>query len=261
MTATKFSPQVRFGHLWIDAVTFTEAVARIEDLLDRGQGGYVFTPNVDHVVLAERDLELREAYRGASLRVADGQPLVWLSGLLGAAIPERVAGSDLMLPVLARAAGKHRRVYLLGGQPGVGEAARRVLEDRLGVEVAGVDAPVISLADRAADDAVVARIREAKPDLMLVALGAPKGEIWIHRNAARLGKVVSLSIGAGIDFIAGRVRRAPPWIARAGLEWLFRIAQEPGRLSKRYLVHDPQFAGIFYRTYRAPVSERVRRHG
>ena len=123
------------------------------------------------------------------------------------------------------------------------------------MRIAGVEAPRVDLA--APDEALVDRIAAAKPDFVLVALGAPKQEFWIHRNRARLRPAVLLGVGATLEFLAGRVRRAPAWISRAGLEWLFRLALEPRRLARRYLINDPQFAGIVLRTALQPRSERL----
>jgi N-acetylglucosaminyldiphosphoundecaprenol N-acetyl-beta-D-mannosaminyltransferase len=244
--------RLRLGALEVDRVSFRGALERIDALVAAGLGGRVYTPNVDHVVLAERHLEFREAYAGAALSLADGAPIVWAARLLGRPLPERVAGSDLMWPLAEWAAGKGWRVYLLGAGPGVAEDAARRLRHRLGLEVVGTDSPRIRL-DGGPDDsaAALARIRAARPHLLFVALGAPKQEIWLHRHRAALAGVVSLGIGAGLDFVAGRVPRAPRWMARAGLEWLWRLAREPRRLWRRYLVDDPWFAVVLWRAWRA----------
>jgi N-acetylglucosaminyldiphosphoundecaprenol N-acetyl-beta-D-mannosaminyltransferase len=253
--------RVRFGRIWVDALTFAGALDEIEALVARGEGGTVFTPNVDHVVRAERDATFREAYAAARLSLVDGQPLVWASRLVGEALPEKVSGSDLILPLLRRAAERGYRVYLLGGLPGVvEEVAAKVARDP-GVAIAGLEAPVVGLGPGPVDDAIVERVRAARPDLVLVALGSPKGELFAHRVAARIRPAVALSIGAGLDFLAGRVRRAPRWVSRAGLEWLFRLALEPRRLARRYLVDDPAFVRVLYRTWRDPRAARVRTTG
>lgn len=253
------APRLRVGRLWIDAVTFEGALRRIEALVDAGQGGSVFTPNVDHVVTAEDDPDFRAAYDAASLVLADGQPILWASRLLGAPLPEKVSGSDLVWPLLERAARRRWRVYLLGGAPGVVEAAAERFRRELGLEIAGVDCPRVGL-DPApgGDEPVVERVRRAAPHLLLVALGAPKQERFVHRNAARLGPVVSLGIGATLDFLTGRLERAPRWMSRCGLEWLHRMAQDPRRLAHRYLVKDPRFVAVIARTLRLPRTERVR---
>jgi N-acetylglucosaminyldiphosphoundecaprenol N-acetyl-beta-D-mannosaminyltransferase len=251
--------RVRLGHLWVDAVTSEDALERIEGLVEAGRGGSVFTPNIDHVVTAEDDPAFRAAYQAASLVLADGQPLLWAARLGGAPLPEKVSGSDLVWPLLERAARRRWRVYLLGGAPGVVEDAAERFRRELGLEIAGVDCPQVALDPiPGGDDAVVERVRRAAPQLLLVALGAPKQERFIHRNAGRLQPAVSLGIGAALDFITGRLQRAPRWMSRAGLEWLHRMAQDPRRLARRYLVKDPRFALVVARTLRLPRAERVR---
>jgi len=245
--------RVRIGSVWIDVLTFAQAVDDILALMERN-GGSVFTPNVDHLVTAESSAALREAYAAVDLSVADGQWVVWASQILGTPLPGKISGSDLILP-LARAAGSRgRSIYLLGGAPGVAELAARRLEAE-GARICGLESPIVDLA--APQDNLVARVAAAKPSLVLVALGAPKQEIWIHRHGPRLRPAVLIGVGGTLDFLAGRIRRAPRWVSRAGLEWLFRLAHEPRRLARRYLVNDPKFLGIVLRTLREPLSARM----
>ncbi len=240
--------RVRIGELWIDALTFDEAIGTIDALVSAGNGGSVFTPNVDHVVTAEDDESFRAAYRAADLAVPDGQPLIWASRLLGTPLPQKISGSDLVWPLMALAAHRRWRVYLLGAGPGVAARAAERMVAELGVNVVGVDAPAVSLDSQPAEpDPSVERVREAKPHVLLVALGAPKQERWIHRNAAQIRPAVALGVGAALDFLAGRLRRAPPWMSRMGLEWLFRMSQDPRRLARRYLLKDPRLASIVAR--------------
>lgn len=251
--------QVRFGHVWIDVLTLQGALEEIAALVEMGAGGCVFTPNVDHVVVAEEDRLFRDAYQRANLALADGQPIVWTSRLLGARLPARVSGSDLVWPLMELAAKRAWRVFLVGGAPGVAEAAAERLDRELGVRIAGIDASVVPLTvDAGAPDPVAARIASSRPHLVLVALGCPKQERWIHRNLDRIQPAVALGIGASLDFVTGRVRRAPGWVSRAGLEWLYRLGQEPRRLAGRYLLRDPKFLLVLLRTALAPRSERVR---
>ena len=251
--------QVRIGHLWIDALDFAGALDAIDALVGRGQGGSVFTPNVDHVVTAEDDPALRAAYQDASLALADGQPVVWASRLLGTPLPAKISGSDLVWPLMERAALRRWRVYLLGGAPGAAQAAADRLERELGVQIVGVDAARIPLdAVPGQPDEPLERVRSARPDLVLVGLGAPKQERWIHRSLAALRPAVALGVGASLDFLAGQVVRSPAWMSRAGLEWLYRLGQEPRRLAWRYLVKDPRFLAVLARTALSPRAERSR---
>ena len=248
--------RVRIGPVWLDAVTFAEALDEIERLATSGIGGSVFTPNVDHMVNLARSPAFRAAYARASLALVDGQALLWASRLLGTGLPEKISGSDLVPRVLERAGKRGLRVYFLGGAPGVAVEAATVARRRYGVEVAGVDSPIIAR-DGEAPAEVIASIREARPHILLVALGAPKQELFVDRYREALGPVVSLGIGASLDFVAGTVRRAPAWVSRAGFEWIFRMAQDPRRLARRYLLDDPRFAAIFFRTLLVPRAERL----
>ena len=249
--------RVRFGNVWVDGLTFPEALAEIERLVVGGLGASVFTPNVDHVVTAENDATFREAYAAASLSLADGQPLVWASRLLGVPLPEKISGSDLVLPLMDLAAHRRWRVYFLGGPAGVAAAAARRLEREVGVQIVGVDSPTIQLDREPPDDSVVERLLDAHPHLVLVALGSPKQELWIHRVRRIIRPAVAIAVGAALDFLAGRVQRAPLWMSRCGLEWLFRLSQEPHRLARRYLLKDPRFLFVLARTLWAPRSSRV----
>ncbi|MBI5547374.1 MAG: WecB/TagA/CpsF family glycosyltransferase [Deltaproteobacteria bacterium] len=208
------------------------------------KGGSVFTPNVDHVVNAERSPEFRVAYSEADLSLVDGMPILWASRLLGEPLPEKVSGSDLFEPLIALAARRGWRVFLTGGGEGVAhEAGRRLTSRHPGLQVVGTDAPRIALPLGQADqsEAAVQRVRDAQPDLVMVGFGSPKQELWIHRYRHALAPAVAVACGASIDFAAGKVRRAPAWASSHGLEWAYRLAQEPRRLWRRYLVNDPRF--------------------
>jgi N-acetylglucosaminyldiphosphoundecaprenol N-acetyl-beta-D-mannosaminyltransferase len=251
--------QLRIGRVWIDSLTFDQAIDAIDDLVTAGQGGAVFTPNVDHIVQVEHNFALRAAYEHVSLSVVDGQPLLWVSRLLGSPLPEKISGSDLMVPLARRAAERKWRVYLLGGGPGVAEIAGRELQKQFDVDVVGTDAPFVTPDGEAVEGpAVIERIKRAAPHLLFVAFGAPKQELFLHRSRAVIRPAVGIGVGAGFDFVAGRLRRAPRWISKSGLEWLFRLAQEPRRLATRYLVDDPEFVAILYRTLREPKGARLR---
>ncbi|MCI0574482.1 MAG: WecB/TagA/CpsF family glycosyltransferase [Myxococcaceae bacterium] len=250
--------RVRVGSVDIDVLTFDEAVDAIEALVERGAGGSVFTPNVDHIVTAEEHAEFRASYAAVSLSLVDGTPVLWASRLLGVPLPEKVSGSDLVLPLMERAAARRWRVFLTGAGPGVAERAASVMRS-LGVDVVGVDAPRISASPGEGDEASVAaeRVAQARPDLVLVAFGAPKQELWIHRYGTLVGPAVFVAVGASLDFIAGTVRRAPAWMSRMGLEWLYRLSREPRRLWRRYLVNDPKFLLILARALATPRASRV----
>jgi len=222
-----------------DPLTMAETVAKI-----LGWAGeldyrcrYVVTPNVDHVVKLQGDFALRAAYDGASLVVVDGKPVMLASRLLGKRLPETVPGSDLC-PALfdAAIARPGLRVFLLGAAEGVAERASRVIHARWPwVQVCGYFSPPMGFsAESPANTTIIELINAAKPDVLLVGLGAPKQEIWLHAMHQRLDVKVALCIGATIDFLAGEKARAPRWMRAIGFEWLHRALCEPRRLMGRY---------------------------
>ena len=239
--------RIRIGQIEIDVLTFVEALDAIDRLVVGRQGGMVFTPNVDHIVNAERSDAFRLAYRAASLSLVDGQPLVWVARRLGTPLPEKISGSDLVWPLLERAAIRDWRVYLLGGGQGVAEKAATILREKLGVHLVGFAAPMIETGNHEHHLEVVAHMRHARPDLVLVALGSPKQELLIHDIADEMRPAVFLGVGAALDFLVGAAPRAPTWMSRAGLEWLYRLIREPRRMWRRYLVDDVKFLDILLR--------------
>jgi N-acetylglucosaminyldiphosphoundecaprenol N-acetyl-beta-D-mannosaminyltransferase len=246
-------PTVPFGRIHAHHVTFDGAIDHIVALCRDGSGGYVLTPNVDHVVMADTDDALASAYENAALSVVDGKPLVWLASLMGRKVPGKISGSDLLRPLVARAAIEGLRVFFLGGQEGIAARAAAILvEENPGLQVAGTYAPPFGFEkDPAQDQAVVERVRDAAPALLFVALGAPKQELWLARHKEALAPAVGLGIGASLDFVAGVVKRAPRVVSDVGLEWAWRLGQEPRRMAQRYLVRDRAFPGIAWRTWRA----------
>jgi N-acetylglucosaminyldiphosphoundecaprenol N-acetyl-beta-D-mannosaminyltransferase len=259
MTMLDSRPRLRFGRLWVDALTFDDAIAAVRSLVRSGAGGAIFTPNVDHVVVAEKSDALRDAYARASLAFVDGAPLVWASRLLGAPLPAKLSGSDMLLPLAALAGREGWGVYLLGGGPGAAMAVAELLRTQYGVRIVGIDAEQLPMDPRsAATRAAIARVRDAQPQLVFVALGAPKQELWISAALEEIRPAVAMGVGASLDFLAGRLQRAPRWMSDAGLEWAHRLAQNPRRLWRRYLVRGPRFAAILWRTARLPRAERVR---
>jgi N-acetylglucosaminyldiphosphoundecaprenol N-acetyl-beta-D-mannosaminyltransferase len=241
--------RLRIGEVPIDVLTFEQALDAIVALATHGRGGYVVTPNIDHVVLADSNLDFRDAYEKASLSLVDGMPLLWASRLLGVPLPQKISGADLVEPLMQRAAKEGLRVYLLGAGPGVAQKAGEVLHARYGVNIVGFDAPMLSLSPDASEthDALE-RVRAARPHLLLVAFGAPKQEILMSRFRDVYAPAVALGIGASLDFIAGTVQRAPKWMSNNGLEWAYRLTREPKRLWRRYLVNDPKFVAILAKT-------------
>jgi len=213
--------------------------------LDAGRGGWVVTANLDFVRRHARDPEARALFADADVRVADGMPLVWASRLQGGpALPERVAGSDLGREIAARCAAEGRRLGLLGGAPGAADGAARALRAaHPGLVLAGCSSPTVSSTPTRAEIAAIGDgIEGGRPDVVLVALGSPKQERLCQALRPRFPATWFLGVGITLGFLAGQVRRAPPALQRLGLEWTHRLAQEPRRLARRYLVDGLPFA-------------------
>lgn len=241
----KTGPRVTIAGVAFDRLTMHDAVAAVVELARaRDRSRYVCTANLDHLYLTARDASFLEVYRRADLVVADGAPVVWLSRLLAAAeggpLPERVAGSDLFWE-LARASAEHGLgLFFLGGRPGAAARAARVAERaHPGARVLGTYCPPFETFETEEEQARIRTIvRAAAPDVLLVAFGAPKQEKWIAANKDALGVPVSIGVGGSFEMAAGMKQRAPRWLQRVGLEWLYRFAQEPTRLFGRYFVRD-----------------------
>jgi N-acetylglucosaminyldiphosphoundecaprenol N-acetyl-beta-D-mannosaminyltransferase len=215
--------------------TLAEAIAAIDGLIKKGRPTYFITANTHYAMLTEKDSGLRAINARAAFIVADGAPLVWASRWQGSPLPERVAGSDLIYELSATAAKKGYRLFFLGAAKGVAEEAAQRLGARYpGLQVVGTECPPFRELTVVEEHALIARIRSTRPDMLLVAFGQPKGERWIDRHLAELGVPVSVQVGASLDFAAGRVRRAPRWMQKSGLEWAFRLGLEPSRLFARY---------------------------
>jgi N-acetylglucosaminyldiphosphoundecaprenol N-acetyl-beta-D-mannosaminyltransferase len=246
------------GHIYAHSLTFREALDAVAQLVMDGRGGYVVTPNVDHVVQAEHSEGMRAAYGGASLSLVDGQPLVWLSKMMGEPFPQKISGSDLVPELLRMAAQQGWRVFFLGAAEGVGARAAEILKrDEPKLQIA-VHSPSFGFENDPTESAAVLElIREARPNLVVMALGCPKQELLMHRWKQELAPAVAIGAGATLDFIAGNVPRAPTWMSRAGLEWLYRLAREPRRLAHRYLVRDPEILKVAWQMMRLPPEARV----
>ncbi|CAN5862315.1 hypothetical protein BH11VER1_BH11VER1_19860 [soil metagenome] len=218
-----------------DRVTMSDTLERIGSMITAKKPSFIATANVDFLVQASKDRELHGLLHRADMVVCDGTPLVWLSRLLGKALPERVAGSDLVPRLLARAEENGWSVFFLGGRENVlHQAVRNVQCMHPNLRIAGAYSPPFTPLDMMDNANICARIRKSRADILLVSFGCPKQEKWIARNCEAAGVPVSIGIGATIDFLAGAVKRAPTWMRRSGLEWTFRLAQEPRRLLKRY---------------------------
>ncbi|HTO08021.1 MAG TPA: WecB/TagA/CpsF family glycosyltransferase [Myxococcota bacterium] len=223
--------------------TRADIVEHLVSESEAGRGGWLITANVDYLQRFSSDPETAAVYTKASHIVADGVPLLWAARLLGTPLPDRVAGSDLVWLVAEAAARRRRSLYLLGGNPGAAEAAAALLRARWPqLAIAGHSSPFFSNPPTPAQiEPVRAELALRAPDIVYVALGAPKEELVIAALHERFPRTWWIGVGISLSFMSGEVRRAPVWMQRAGLEWLHRMWQEPRRLGPRYLARNLPF--------------------
>lgn len=257
----------------VDNLDMGETIERIFDMIDAyqndGRARLVATVNVDFVVntLAwslqnMRHPELIDVLRKADLVTADGMPIVWTSRLMGTPLKERVTGADLVPALAGEASIRGKSIYFLGGMGDVGERAAALLKkDNPELNIAGIYSPFVHVEGESLynsdeeDSEIIERINASKADILLIAFGNPKQEVWFSRNRDRLKVPVSIGIGGTFEFITGSVARAPLWMQKSGTEWIFRITQDPKRLWKRYVVGFFKFGimiwpAILYYRYR-----------
>ena len=233
-------PRIKFMNTEIDNLTMQETLQAIDQLIQEDKSAYVVTPNVDHIVQLETNKELQAVYENAALILTDGKPLMWIANWYGTPIKEKISGSDLF-PVLCDMANKKEyKMFFLGAAEGVAAKAADKLEQRFkGLQVAGTySSPIGFENDLEELEKIKNIIKTAKPDILIVGLGCPKQEKFMYHHCKELGVPISLGLGASLDFEAGNIKRAPRWMSDHGLEWLFRITQDPKRMVKRYLVDD-----------------------
>jgi N-acetylglucosaminyldiphosphoundecaprenol N-acetyl-beta-D-mannosaminyltransferase len=217
-------------------LTFDQALEKVASLIRDGSPTYFITANLHYAMLTARDKRLPPLNAGASFVLTDGMPLVWASRWRKRKLPERVAGSDLVPALCGMAAERGYRVFLLGGGPGVAEAAAsRLLERYPTLQIAGTAAPNLGSMTDEEKSKLIAEIRASRPHLLFAAFGQPKGELWLAEHGEALGVPVTVQVGASLDFVAGRVPRSPRWMQRVGLEWVYRLWREPRRLVRRYI--------------------------
>lgn len=214
----------------VASLTMGEAVEQAERWMDERHGALIATANAEMIMNATRDEELLEILRAADLVVPDGAGTVWAAHHLGHEMPERVAGYDLTQELLKRAPEKNRRVFFFGSAPGVAEKAKQKAEAMYpGIQVVGVRNGYFSEDEV---PAIIREIREAQPDLLLAALGVPKQEKWLKKHKEKLEVPVSIGVGGTLDVMAGTAKRAPVWMQKAKLEWLFRGILQPKRAGR-----------------------------
>jgi N-acetylglucosaminyldiphosphoundecaprenol N-acetyl-beta-D-mannosaminyltransferase len=241
----------------VDAVNMDEAVAACERAIEDGRYLQHMSVNVAKLVSLNQDRALRDAVAACRLITADGQGVVWAAALLGKPLPERVAGIDLMLRMLERAALRGYRPFILGAREQVLEQAVARLRQRYpDLDLAGWENGYF---DDGAIPAVCERIRRSGADMLFVAMSSPRKELFLDEYGPNLGVPFAMGVGGAIDVVAGRTRRAPAALQRLGLEWFYRLAQEPRRLAPRYVPTNGRFAGLLGRELLRQALRKARR--
>jgi N-acetylglucosaminyldiphosphoundecaprenol N-acetyl-beta-D-mannosaminyltransferase len=226
----------------ISAIDPDDALAEITRSIDDADQQYVCVTGMHGVMESRRDPELLRIHNESGLTTPDGMPMVWAARLAGAPNVQRVYGPDLMLAVCERAAQRGWGCYLYGATDEVLEQLGRNLTDRFpGLRIAGAHSPPFRELTAEEDDAIVREINESGADIVWVGLSTPKQERWMSAHLGRVRASVLVGVGAAFDIHAGNLRQAPKWMQRSGLEWFFRLALEPRRLWRRYVINIPVF--------------------
>lgn len=227
----------------VDAVTVEELHQRIEDMVRGGEHSLVLSVNVNALNLASTLPWFREVYRKAALVFCDGVGVMWGARILGHHIPQRITYADWIWQLAEFAQGRDLSLFFLGARPGVADEAAVKLRERFGdLRIVGTQHGYFDKSAGSLDNtAVIARINASRPDVLIVGFGMPLQERWLMENWDHIAARVALTGGAVFDYVSGRLRRPPQWMARHGLEWLGRLVIEPGRLWKRYLIGNPLF--------------------
>ncbi len=239
-------PTISLLNIPLSSISMPQTLDIISSSIHARQGGWVITPNLDIFRRLYRDREFAALCEPATLRLADGMPLIWASKLRGTPLPGRVPGSDLIWTLSARAAAEGHSVFFLGGNPGTADAAAATLRAKHpALRVAGTLCPEMGFEKSEATlERVCDSVISAAPDIVYVALGSPKQELLIRRLRPLLPNAWFLGIGVSFSFVSGEIKRAPKWMQNLGLEWVHRLVQEPGRLAKRYLIDGLPFAVV-----------------
>lgn len=214
----------------VDAITMGEAVARIDGFIEKRTPVLVATANAEMLMRATHDGALRRILQGAAMVTPDGAGTVWAAHHLGYAMPERVAGYDMVQELMREAPAKRRRIFFFGSAPGVADKAKKKAEQLYpGIEIVGTRNGFFTAAD---EPAIIEEIKAAHPDILLAALGVPKQEKWLAKHLGELGVPVAIGVGGTFDVMAGVMKRAPRWMQKAKLEWLFRGMLQPKRAGR-----------------------------
>jgi len=233
---------ISFGGIKISNLNFQEAVEEIKNSLQKGQKNYVVTPNAAHFYLLRKDREFREAYGHAGLVLADGMSIIFASRMIGTPLKERCSGADLFGVVCGLGASLNKNIFILGGEKGSDQIAKKKLQmEHENIQINTYSPPFGFEKSENETKKIITLINKTASDILFVCSGSPKSEKWLYGNFSHLNITMAFSFGNALNIYAGTKMRAPVWMQKAGLEWLFRLWQEPGRLWKRYLFSNTFF--------------------
>lgn len=241
--------RMKFMNTEIDNLTMKETIDEIDKLIKKDKNAYVVTPNVDHIVKLETDKELQEVYKDADLILTDGKPLLWISKFYKTPIKEKISGSDLFPLLCKMAAEKGYNMFFLGAGEGVAnKAAQNLINKFSKLNIVGTYSPPFGFEkDKKEIEKIINMVNKANTQILIVGLGCPKQEKFIHKYRKELNVPISLGLGASLDFEAGNIKRAPKWMSDNGLEWLYRLSKEPKRMFKRYIVDDVKIFKLMFK--------------
>ncbi len=226
----------------ISAVTLEQAVNTMEEWIKQRDQHYICVAPAYSVALCQTDPTIKQIFNNAGMVTPDGMGLVWAMRVLGYSQKERIYGPDLMLKFSEVAAKKGYTNFYYGGGPGIAEKLAQEMKERFrGLEIVGTFTPPFRPLTPKEDKIVTEMINKAKPDVVWIGISTPKQDLWMAEHIGKINVPVMVGVGAAFNFLSGKVKQAPKWMQRSGLEWLFRLYQEPGRLWYRYLVYNPLF--------------------
>ena len=232
----------------IDALTMKESLERVERFIQSGRPHQHVVVNVNKVIMADKDENLRNIINSCDLINCDGMPLVWASRLLGKPLPERVAGIDLFVALVERAAQKGWKVFFLGAKEEIVSKMLEIFTSRHPeLQIAGYRNGYWTQEE---ESSIAEKIALSKPDILFVAISSPKKEYFLNKYQDMMNVPFTMGVGGSFDVVAGLTRRAPEWMQKSGLEWFFRFLQEPRRMFRRYFIDGLSFIGLIGREIR-----------
>lgn len=241
--------RMRFMNSYVDNCTKREAIEHIEKCIQERKIGHVITPNVDQIIRMEKDEYFRKICNNAELLLVDGTPLLWIAKWYGTPIEEKICGSDLVPELCEIAAKKGYKVFFLGAAEGVAAKAASNLQRKYpGLKIAGTYSPPFGFEkDYDELNRIDQMLLDSNADMLFVGMGVPKQDIFIFEHMDKYKVPMSFSIGATIDFEAGVQKRAPKWVNRIGMEWLYRLVSNPRRMFRRYVIEDSKIFGLAWK--------------